>query len=238
VLPDGELSPPDGELRVVDDVPAAFADLVAEQVALALADAGRPLNEPFCLVLSGGSTARACYEQLALRRDLDWARIDCLVGDERCVPADDPDANQLMIREALVDRVRPRPRFFPMDCGAPPSAYEAAIAARRPDLVHLGLGPDGHTASLFPNSAALEAPDERLVQCNVDPSGRNPHERLTLTLAGIARARLVVFTVAGADKHEAMSRVLRHGDLPATRVHADRVVWLCDREARDPETLG
>jgi 6-phosphogluconolactonase/glucosamine-6-phosphate isomerase/deaminase len=58
-----------------------------------------------------------------------------------------------------------------------------------------------------------------------------------LTLAGIARARLVVFTVAGADKHEAMSRVLHHDDLPATRVHADRVVWLCDRAASDPEAL-
>ena len=238
MLPDGVLSLPDGELRVVEDVPVAFADLVAEQVGLMLADANRAHDEPFWLVLSGGSTARSCYERLALRRDLDWARIECLVGDERCVPADDPDANQLMIREALVDRVRPRPRFVPMDCGAPPVAYQATIAARpHLDLVHLGLGPDGHTASLFPNSAALEAPDERLVQRNVDPSGRNPYERLTLTLAGIARARLVVFTVAGADKHEAMSRVLHHDDLPATRVHADRVVWLCDRAASDPEAL-
>jgi 6-phosphogluconolactonase len=239
VLPDGELSLPDAELRLVNDVPAAFADLVAEQVALAFADANRADDEPFSLVLSGGSTARSCYEQLALRADLDWARIDCLVGDERCVPADDPDSNQLMIREALVDRVRPRPRFLPMDCGAPPAAYQATIAARpHLDLVHLGLGRDGHTASLFPNSVALEAPDELLVRRNVDPSGRNPHERLTLTLAGIARARLVVFTVAGADKHEAMSRVLHHDDLPATRVRADRVVWLCERGAREPEALG
>jgi 6-phosphogluconolactonase len=102
------------------------------------------------------------------------------------------------------------------------------------DLVHLGLGPDGHTASLFPGSAALSAPAGQLVAHNVDPSGRNHHERVTLTFAGIARARLVVFTVAGAEKHEALSRVFQNEDIPATRVRADRVVWLCDPGAIGP----
>ena len=88
---------------------------------------------------------------------IDWARVECLVGDERCVPADDADANQHMIREALIDRVRPRPGFVPMDCEAGAEAYEAVIGASPTlDLVHLGLGPDGHTASLFPGSAGLE----------------------------------------------------------------------------------
>jgi 6-phosphogluconolactonase len=106
------------------------------------------------------------------------------------------------------------------------------------DLVHLGLGPDGHTASLFPGSDGLLAPPERLVVNNVDPSGRNAHLRLTLTLAGIARARLVVFTVAGADKHQAMSGIVHHEDLPAARVRADRVVWLCDADAIGAKSVG
>jgi 6-phosphogluconolactonase len=238
-VPDGEPSVPNGELHVVDDVPAAFVDLVVRQVGIELADRSRVRDEPFSLVLSGGSTARECYERLALRTGLDWAHIECLVGDERCVPAEDPDANQRMIREALIERVEPHPRFLPMDCGAPPEVYQVVIAARpQLDLVHLGLGPDGHTASLFPGSAALQAPPDRLVQRNADPSGFNRHERLTLTFAGIARARLVVFTVSGADKNKALSRALHHEDLPATRVHADRVVWLCDRGAIGSKTLA
>jgi 6-phosphogluconolactonase/glucosamine-6-phosphate isomerase/deaminase len=97
--------------------------------------------------------------------------------------------------------------------------------------VHLGLGPDGHTASLFPGSTGLDADPGRLVVMNDDPTGRNPHERMTLTFSGIARARLVLFTVVGADKQEAMQRIADGEDLPAARVRADRVVWLVDREA-------
>lgn len=222
---------PNGELRIVDDVPAAFAELVAEQVRLFTGRAGADQGR-YSLVLSGGTTARRCYEQLAENHELDWARIECLLGDERCVPADDPDANQKMIREALLEKVEPRPHFVPMDCEAPPERYEDVIASSpHLDLVHLGLGPDGHTASLFPGSAALEAPPGRLVERNVDPTGRNRHPRLTLTFAAIARARLAVFTVAGADKHEALWRVAHDEDLPAARVRADQVVWLCDQEA-------
>jgi 6-phosphogluconolactonase len=233
------LSVPNGELRVVDDVAVAFAELVANSVAAAHGSATRSPDDPFRLVLSGGSTARACYEALAAGKAgrpvlpaFDWSLVECLVGDERCVPADDPDANQRMIREALVERVTPSPRFLPMDCDAPVESYEAIVATTpHLDLIHLGLGPDGHTASLFPGSAALEAPPGRLVDRNLDPSGRNPHPRLTLTLEGIGRARLAVFTVSGRAKQEALGRVLRHEDLPATRVRAGRVVWLCDREA-------
>ncbi|MGA2530795.1 MAG: 6-phosphogluconolactonase [Acidimicrobiales bacterium] len=227
---------PFGELRVVENVPEAFAELVASEIRL---EAPASRSEPFRLVLSGGSTARECYERLAAKTELDWAGVECLVGDERCVPAEDPDANQRMIKEALVGRVVPPPRFVPMDCEQPPEVYEAVIAASaRLDLVHLGLGPDGHTASLFPGSVALGAPAGRLVVNNVDPSGRNPHLRLTLTFGAIARARLVVFSVAGADKREAMTRVLRHEDLPAAHVRAERVVWLCDAEAVGSEPLG
>jgi len=229
-------SVPNGELRIVEDVPAAFAALVTESFAAAMAGPGLGVGTPFRLVLSGGSTARACYEVLARGprggAGLDWSLVECLVGDERCVPADDPDANQRMIREVIIGGVEPAPRFWPMDCEAPLEDYDAVVSASpHLDLVHLGMGPDGHTASLFPGSAALEAPASRLVEHNLDPSGRNPHPRVTLTLPAIARAHLVVFTVAGAEKHEAMLRALRHEDLPATRVRAERVVWLCDRGA-------
>ena len=100
------------------------------------------------------------------------------------------------------------------------------------DVVHLGLGPDGHTASLFPGSAGLDADPGRLVVTNEDPTGRNPHPRMTLTLAGIARARLALVTVAGEAKRAALDRV-RAGDptCPGAQVNADRVVWIADRAA-------
>jgi 6-phosphogluconolactonase/glucosamine-6-phosphate isomerase/deaminase len=111
-------------------------------------------------------------------------------------------------------------------------AYQLRIGdLGRFDLVHLGLGPDGHTASLFPDSAALDADPGRLVTLNNDPSGTHPHQRMTLTFAGIARARLVLFTVMGEDKAEALAKVARGDDLPAARVRAERVVWLVDPPA-------
>lgn len=219
------LSPPAGELRVVDEVPAAFAALVAEELARAATEPG-----PFRLACSGGPTARACYEALARRKGVAWDRVELLLGDERCVPPDDPDANQRLVREALVERVRPRPRFRPMSCEEGAAAYEQVVASGPLHLVHLGLGPDGHTASLFSDSAAL-AETEALVSVNEDPSGRNPHRRLTLTLPAIARARLVVFTVSGAEKARALAEVLDGSDVPAARVRAARVVWLCDEAA-------
>jgi len=232
------LKAPEGEFRVTEDVPAAFADLVTEEIAAVLGEPSRSPDDLFRLVLSGGPTARACYEALARRPGLDWARVECLVGDERCVRGDHADANQLMLREVLIERVVPRPQFRPMDCDDPVEVYDAIVrASERLDLVHLGLGPDGHTASLFAGSPALEASGDLLVEHNLDPSGRNPYNRLTLTLAGIARGRLAVFTVEGASKRDAMRKVLHDEDVPATRVRADRVVWLCDRDAVGAESL-
>ena len=208
-----------GDVRIVDDVTAAFADLVAGA-------------SPASIALSGGGTARDAYEALAAR-DLDWSDIDVYFGDERFVPVDDPDSNEGMARAVLLDRVAPRAIHSMAGAGdtvdAAARAYDAVISAAAPiDIVHLGLGPDGHTASLFPGSAALAVTD-RLVVANGDDL--HPHPRLTFTYPGLARSRLVVFTVAGDDKRDAFARIRAGDDLPAAHVTADQVVWLVDPAA-------
>ena len=217
-----------GEVIVVDDVAAEFAERVVE------AFHGRP-DDGFSLVLSGGSTARRCYERLAADAgdQIDWWQVDVLWGDERCVPPDDADSNERLLREALLERVGAANAVYPMRCEEGPDPYQQRIAhAGRLDLVHLGLGVDGHTASLFPGSEALDVDPGRLVVMNEDPTGRNPHRRMTLTYSGIARARLVLFTVAGESKREAFAAVRRQDPTcPATHVRAERVVWLVDRAA-------
>ena len=228
-------------LTLVDDVPRAFRDAVLE------AFAARP-GPRFALVLSGGETARECYEVLAEAEpgSIDWPVVDVYIGDERFVPPDDEDANQRLVRESLLDRVATAGGagavggFHPMPTEGPIEECAAAYQRTMADLVtgpgidfiHLGIGPDGHTASLFAGTASLDAGPGDLVVATEDPSGRNPHPRLTLTLPAINSARLAVFTVAGASKAEALGRVARGEDLPAGRVHAGHTVWLVDRAAR------
>jgi 6-phosphogluconolactonase len=217
-----------GSLYVVDDVAAEFAERVIE------AYHSRP-GETFSLALSGGNTARTCYERLAADggTQIDWWKVDVYWGDERCVPLDDRDSNYLLAREALLDRVGAANATYPMRCEEGPDPYQLRVGELgRFDLVHLGLGPDGHTASLFPGSDALQADPGRLVVMNQDPLGLNPHPRMTLTLAGVARARLVIVTVVGEAKREALARVAA-GDptAPASQVNAERVVWLADPAA-------
>jgi 6-phosphogluconolactonase len=216
-----------GELRVVDDVPGAFTRVFID------AFAERP-DEEFCFAMSGGDTARACYERLADdgAQTLDWWHLDVYWGDERCVPSDHPDSNQRLGREALLERVGAAHAVHPMRCEEGPDPYQLLVGETvKFDLLHLGMGADGHTASLFPGSPALDADPGRLVVLNHDPSGRNPYERMTLTYSGIARSRLVVLTVAGKAKREALQAVFDGADLPAGRVRGDRVIWLVDPEA-------
>jgi len=216
-----------GELVVVDDVCAEFARRVISAFRTRV-------NDTFSIALSGGATARRCYETLAASAgtEIDWWKVDFYWGDERCVPLDDENSNYRLAREALLDRVGAANATYPMRCEEGPDPYQLRLGELgKLDLVHLGLGPDGHTASLFPQSAALDADPGRLVVMNEDPLDNNRFARMTLTFAGIARARLVLVTVAGEDKRDALRRVHDGDDVPAARITAERVVWLADRAA-------
>ena len=217
----------------VDDVRRSFADAVVDAF-------GRRSGPRFALMLSGGQTARDCYQVLAGTPGIDWSLVDVFVGDERFVPPDDVDSNARLIRESLLDRIGPVGSFSPMPTGeadidACAAAYQRTVAdlVTGPgiDLIHLGLGPDGHTASLFPGAASLDAGPGDLVVATEDPNGVNPHPRLTVTLPAINSARLAVFTVEGAAKADAIERLRRGDDIPASRVHAGTTVWLVDRAA-------
>jgi 6-phosphogluconolactonase len=208
--------------RTVDDVPAAFA---------ALLDDRRPAS----VALSGGGTARDCYAAAATGAT-DWTGTEFWFGDERFVPVDDPDSNEGMARAVWLDRVATGAVHSLTgaapdgDIDAAASAYDAALRARAPlDVVHLGLGPDGHTASLFPGAATLDEATRWVVPAGDDA---HPHPRLTFTFPAIAAARTVVVTVVGEEKRAALAAV-RAGDrrAPAARVDAAEVLWLVDPAA-------
>jgi 6-phosphogluconolactonase len=209
-----------GEIRIVPHVPAAFATLVTAE-------------RPRSITLSGGDTARACYALFATAASLDWSVVDVLFGDERWVPVHDHDSNEGMARLAFLDEVEPAWIHSMYGAGPDPdaaaAAYDGLVGDFGPiDLVHLGLGPDGHTASLFPGTAALEEQD-RWVITNED--ALHPHPRLTFTFPAIAASRLAVFTVAGEDKRDAFTRIRSGEDLPGGRVAAPEVIWLVDPAA-------
>jgi 6-phosphogluconolactonase len=207
-----------GTVQIVDDVPAAFAALVVREA-------------PGSVALSGGETGQECYEALRALSP-DWSNVDVYFGDERFVRAGDPDSNEGMARRVLLDAVHPRaihPMFRAGSIEDAALAYDELIRAAPPiDLVHLGLGPDGHTASLFPASPTLDE-TERLVVPAGDAD--HPHPRLTFTFPGIARGRLVVVTVAGEEKRDAIERIRAGEDLPGARIRGEQVLWLVDRAA-------
>lgn len=219
--------------------------LFAETVAAAVASRGQAF-----VSLAGGSTPRSAYALLAAthRDAVDWNRVHVIAGDERDVPRDHPDRNERMIREALLDRIpsaADRLIEWPIGEGSPEEVatrMDARIreAFRVPDgeippfdLVLLGLGADGHTASLFPGSPALEE-RRRIAVANPVPS--LGVTRYTLTYPVIEAARRVVFLVAGTTKAEVVRRVLVEGKAsgyPAARARSRRgeTVWALDRAA-------
>jgi 6-phosphogluconolactonase len=202
-----------GQMRIVDDVPRAFARLVAELT-------------PASIALSGGELAHRCYK--ALRAEvIEWSTVDVFFGDERVVPVESDESNEGMARRILLDDVSPRAIHSMVAAGA--DGYDALVRAAPPiDIVHLGLGPDGHTASLFPGSPALDE-HERFVVENGDDA--HPCPRLTFTFPAIARAVLAVVTVAGDDKRDPIRRIRAGEDLPGARLRARQVLWIGDRAA-------
>ena len=176
------------------------------------------------LALAGGETPRGCYERLAqapYRDSLPWGSVFVYWSDERQVPLDDPASNYAMSKAALLDQVPiPPEQVFPL-VGDPTPVLRRVPpdAAGRPrfDVIHLGLGDDGHTASLFPGSPALQ--EGQALVAAVHDAPKPPPERLTLTLPVINAARAVLFMVQGASKREALARVRRRDPaVPASHV--------------------
>ena len=215
--------------------PETLADAAAEDIARYLGEAARPCS----LGLAGGSTPQATYRRLADMK-VDWSGVTMWLGDERWVPHDHPDSNTRMAREALADRVvaplmAPDTAFG--DPGEAAASYSSVLSSifyeGRPDLVLLGMGDDGHTASLFPDTAALEvdAEDSGYVANWV---AEKAIWRLTASMPLLWSARRLVFLIQGEDKAGVLARIIDDGfPYPAQRVAAgaDSVRWMVDEAA-------
>ena len=224
-------------------------EALAHRAARWITDLAAASRDRFAICLSGGSTPRRLYQLLAEsphRDRLPWDRIHWFWGDERFVPWDHPDSNYGMVRLALLGRVPVPPGNIhgiptngtPADAAA---AYERVLKSyygsesldpARPlfDIQILGLGPDGHTASLIPGTSVLGERHRWVAEV----IGGRPEPRITLTYPALESSRHTAFLVAGADKREALSRALA-GDraLPAARLHpVGELTWLVDEAAR------
>ena len=219
-------------IHIADD-PDALADLAADVIAERLSSAGPDIG------LAGGGTPRSTYRRLS-HRQVPWAAVTAWTTDERRVPFDHPESNAGMSQRALFDHVAGTLHAVPWR----DSAEEAAAAYERqlagflpagdrgptPTTVVLGVGDDGHTASLFPDSAALDVTDRDFVAAEVPRHGT----RLTATFRLLGRARLTIFLVSGGHKAAIVATILSgDSDLPAARVAraAPEVLWLIDRDA-------
>jgi len=227
-----------------EQVAEAAAERFVDCAAASVSDHGS-----FAVALAGGSTPRRAYELLAtdeFKDRVDWPRVHLFFGDERAVPSDDPQSNYRMVNDALISRIaipaenvhRIRGETAPAESS---ESYEAelkslfgAVAWPRFDLVWLGLGADGHTASLFPRSDALQE-ETRWVVATRQPQTRQ--DRITLTLPAINHAARVTFMVTGKDKAATLARILRSEsvdeELPARTIRPVNGIleWLVDRAA-------
>jgi 6-phosphogluconolactonase len=198
------------------------AAVAASEIADALRDTARTL------VLAGGTTPQRCYELLS-GMEVMWGRVSILFGDERCVPPNHPDSNYRMARAALLDRVAPGTVYrMPAELGPEEGAalYAHVVAAVAPlDVVVLGIGEDGHTASLFPGHPALKAQG---LTAGIRDSPKPPPQRVTLTLNALKTARKVLILATGAGKADAVAKAKR-GEVPSGMIAGAR--WLIDRAA-------
>jgi 6-phosphogluconolactonase len=231
-------------LEVVKD-----AGALAARAAEIIAGRVRTAAAPYRVVLSGGSTPRAAYQLLACR-DLDWDCAELFFSDERFVPPDHPDSNYRMVRETLLagGKVNPRKLLAIPTDGTPQSAadrydevlrqqYGAGELKPGVPLFHLtllGLGDDGHTASLLPGQPVLQ---ERVRWAAAVPQGRG-EPRISLTYPALEASALILFLVSGAAKRDALAQA-RGGLLPAGALKPQgEVLWLVDRAAAGEEDQG
>ena len=241
------------QIVVVDDE-GALAQTAATRLLARLGAA----KERAAVALTGGSSPQGLYRLLAeqpWRDQVPWDRVHWFMGDDRFVPENDPLSNMGMARRLFLDRVKaPRRNVHPIETGAnyPEAAarlYEEDLKTfygadrldpSRPlfDLVLMGLGNDGHTASLFPHSPALD--DKARWVVGVAKAGMEPFvPRVTLTFAALGSTREMLFLVDGRDKRDIVRRVLAGEDLPAGRAHAEGdLVWLLDRAAAPEQPHG
>lgn len=233
--------------EVVVDVQATEAGLI-RHVAEWLVNRIAQSQGRFSIAVSGGATPKPLYELLAspaFADRIDWTRIHLFWGDERFVPHDHPDSNYLMVKRALIDHVPiPAENVLPVDTAGHPQDAARDYAARlqsfygarqldpsRPlfDVNLMGVGDDGHTASLFPKTRELDETAEWVVSV----VGQKPEARITLTYPTLASAKDLIVLVAGASKKTIMRRVLE-GDrqLPAARLYAHgTLTWFLDSAA-------
>ena len=238
------------QIVVVADA-AALAQTAARHLIDRVSRADRA-----AVCLTGGSSPLALYRLLAedpWRSNLPWERVHWFMGDDRFVSESDPFSNMGAAKQALLDRAPvPRQNIHPIPTQAPDPAdgarrYEDELKsfygadrldAARPlfDLVLMGLGPDGHTASLFPHAPALEETERWVV--GVPKAGMEPFvPRVTLTFPALASTREMLFLIDSADKRSILGRVLDGEDLPAHRAYAQGdLVWLMIAAAV-PETI-
>lgn len=216
------------QFLLTPSVEEAFVALLKEKTNSYL-EAGK---KTFNLFLSGGPTAKRCYLKLAevgfSKEEKDLVNI--FMTDERVVDPNDDDSNAKMIYESLIKPLGLEPKFHPMDA-SDINSYESLLSNLDSfDFMHLGLGPDGHTASLFANSDAL-IEQHNLVAYNEDPNGKNPHKRVTLTLNAINKAKLLVFTVSGIEKHDAFEKVKSNANIPANLIKGEEIIFIVDEKA-------
>jgi 6-phosphogluconolactonase len=231
---------PRGDVYVyenADEVAREAAETFVMLVAGVLAD--RSIAR---VALAGGSTPKAMYHLLAspaFRDRVDWARVEIFFGDERCVPPDHADSNYKMAREALLDHVPlGADRVHRIAGERPPaeaaSQYQQTLARigdpPRLDVVLLGMGPDGHTASLFPGTAVLAETRSLAASVYVE---KMSSWRVTLTAPVLSAAAHVMITTVGAEKADALATALAGADgaVPIQLVHAADQRWLVDRSA-------